>query len=50
LEGNGLPADDARDAAADDDLSTRDHPGHFTLLTNDDLGGLNVTFNLAIDL
>jgi hypothetical protein len=50
LEGNGLPEDDAGDLAAHDDLSARDHPGHFSLLADDDLGGLNVTFNLAIDL
>ena len=31
-------------------LSTRNHSGHFPLLTYDNLGCLYVTFNLTVDL
>jgi len=50
LKGNGFSAYDARDSAANDHLLTRDHAGHPALLAHDNLGGLNVTLDLTIDL
>ena len=50
LQGNRLRADDTQDCATHDHLLTRDHPRHPPLLTDEDLGRLNVTLNVAIDL
>src|SRR5262249_60184002 len=50
LQGNRPRADDAQYCTAHDHLLSRDHPRHPPLLANKDLGGLNVTLNVAIDL
>jgi len=50
LQGNRLSADDTQDCAAHDHLLARDHPRNLPLLTDDDLGRLNVTLDIAIDL
>src|SRR5215470_15994923 len=50
LQGNRLSADDAGDLAAHDNLATGDHSRHLPFLANDDLGCLDIAFNLAIDL
>jgi hypothetical protein len=50
LQSDRLSADHARDLAAHDDLSTRDHSRHLSFLTDDYLGRLHVTFYLAVDL
>jgi hypothetical protein len=50
LQGNRLRADDPQDRATHDYLLARDHPGHSPLLTDEDLGRLNVTLDVAINL
>jgi len=50
LQGDRLSADNAGDLATHDDLSTRDHSRHLSSLTDDHLGRLHVTFDLAVDL
>ena len=50
LQGNRLRADDAQDCAAHDHLLACDHPRHPPLLTNEDLGRLNIALDVAIDL
>src|ERR1700730_14261166 len=50
LQGNRLSTDDAQDRAAHDHLLACDHPRYLPLLTDDDLGRLNVTLNVAVDL
>jgi hypothetical protein len=50
LEGNRARADDAQHCAAHDHLLACDHPRHLSLLTNENLGRLNVTLYVAIDL
>jgi hypothetical protein len=50
LQGNRACADDTQDSTAYDHLLTCDHPCHFPVFTDEDLGGLNITFNVAIDL
>ena len=50
LQGNGARADDTQDSAAYDHLLACDHSRHFPTLTDEDLGGLNVTLNVAVDL
>ena len=50
LQGNRLRADDTQDCATHDHLLTRDHPRHPPLLTNENLGCLDVTLYVAIDL
>src|SRR5204863_7048905 len=43
-------ANDAIDLTAHDHLLTRDHAGHLAPLADDDLGGLHISLDLAIDL
>ena len=50
LQGNRLRADDTQDCAAHDHLLACDHPCHPSLLTNEDLGGLNIALDVAINL
>jgi hypothetical protein len=50
LQCDRLSADDAQNGAAHDHLLARDHSGHLPLLTDEDLGRLNVTLNIPIDL
>jgi hypothetical protein len=50
LQGNRLRADDAQDCAAHDHLLAGDHSRHSPLLADEDLGRLNVTLNVTIDL
>ena len=50
LQGNRACADNTQDGAAYNHLLTCDHPCHFPVFTDEDLGGLNITFNVAIDL
>jgi hypothetical protein len=50
LQGDRLSTDDAQDRAAHDHLLACDHPRNLPLLTDDDLGRLNVTLDVAIDL
>jgi hypothetical protein len=50
LQGDRLSTDDAQDCAAHDHLLACDHPSNLPLLTDDDLGRLNVTLDVAIDL
>jgi hypothetical protein len=50
LQSDRLSADHARDLAAHDDLSTRDHSRDLPFLTDDHLGRLHVAFNLAVNL
>jgi hypothetical protein len=50
LEGDRLRADDARDRAAHDNLSTRDHPRYLAPLADDYFGRVNVAFDLTIHL
>jgi hypothetical protein len=50
LQGNRVRADDAQNSAAHDHLLACDHPRHLPLLTNENLGRLNVTLYVAIDL
>ena len=50
LEGNRARADDAQDCAAHDHLLACHHPRHLPLLTNENLGRLNVTVYVAVDL
>jgi hypothetical protein len=49
-EGDRLSADHAGELAAHDGLSARDHSRDLSFLTDDYLGRLHITFNLAIDL
>jgi len=50
LKGNRARADDAQDCAAHDHLLACDHPCHPSLLTNEDLGRLNIALDVAINL
>ena len=50
LKGDRLSADNAGHPATHDDLSTRDHSRDLSFLTDDHLGRLHVTFDLAVDL
>ena len=50
LQRNRMSADDAQNGTAHDHLLTRDHPRHFPLLANENLGRLNVTLDVAIYL
>ena len=50
LQGNRLRADDTQDCATHDHLLTRDHPRHPPLLTDEDLGRLDITLDVAINL
>ena len=50
LQGNRLCTDDTQDGATHDHLLACDHPGHSPLLTDEDLGRLNVPLNIAINL
>jgi hypothetical protein len=50
LQGNRLRADDAQDCATHNHLLAGDHSRHSPLLADEDLGRLNVTLNVAIDL
>jgi hypothetical protein len=50
LQGNCMSADDAQNSTAHDHLLACDHPGHLPFLTNENLGRLNVTLDVAIDL
>jgi len=50
LKGNRARADDAQDCAAHDHLLACDHPCHPPLLTNEDLGRLNIALDVAINL
>ena len=50
LKGNRARADDAQNCAAHDHLLARDHPGNSPPLTDEDLGRLNITFDVAINL
>ena len=50
LEGNCLPADDARDHTADDHLLTCDHPRYFALLTDYNFSSHHVALDLAVYL
>jgi hypothetical protein len=49
LQGNRARAD-AQDSTAHNHLLACDHPRHLPLLTNENLGRLNVTLYFAIDL
>ena len=50
LEGHRLRANDTQDRAAHNHLLARDHPGHSALFTNEDLGRLNITLDVTINL
>jgi len=50
LEGNCLPADDARHRTADDHLLTRDHSRYLALLTDYNFSGHHVALYLAVYL
>jgi len=50
LAGDRLSAHVSGDFAADDDLLSRNHSRHLSSLADDDLGRLNVTFDLVVDL
>ena len=50
LQGNCLTADDAGDLAAHDNLAAGDHSRHLTFLAYDDLGSLDIAFDLTVDL
>ena len=50
LQGNRVSANDAQNSAAHDHLLACDHPRHLALFTNQNLGRLNVTLYVAIDL
>ena len=50
LQGNRLRADDTQDCATHDHLLARNHPRHSPLLTDEDLGRLNITLDVAINL
>jgi hypothetical protein len=50
LQGDRLSTDDAQHSAAHDHLLACDHSRHLPLLADEDLGRLNVTLNVAIDL
>jgi len=50
LQGDHLGADDAQNCATHDHLLARDHPGHSPLLTDKNLGRLNIPFDVAINL
>ena len=50
LQGDRLSTDDTQDSTAHDHLLACDHPRYPPLLPDDDLGRLNVTLDVAIDL
>ena len=50
LQGNRLGAHDTQDCATHDHLLARNHPRHSPLLTDEDLGRLNITLDVAINL
>ena len=50
LQSNRVCTDDAQNSAAHDHLLACDHPRHLPLFTNENLGRLNVTLYVAIDL
>jgi hypothetical protein len=50
LQRNRLSTDDAGDLVAHDDLAARDHSRHLPYLADDDLGRLDIAFDLAVDL
>src|ERR1700730_9094828 len=50
LQGKRLSTDGSPARAAHDPLLACNHPRYLPLLTDDDLGRLNVTLNVAVDL
>jgi hypothetical protein len=50
LQGNRLRADDTQDCTTHDHLLAGDHPGHSPLLADEDLGRLDITLDVAINL
>src|SRR6516162_7449552 len=50
LEGNRLSADDAGHGTTHNDLAARDHSRHLPFLADNDLGRLDIAFDLTVDL
>ena len=50
LKGNRLCANDAGHGATHNDLAARDHSRHLPFLADDDLGRLDIAFDLTVDL
>jgi hypothetical protein len=50
LQGNRLRADDTQDCTTHNHLLARHHPRHSPLLAHEDLGRLNITLYVAINL